>query len=118
VKADTLDSQGPASKGEVGGTVSLSESCDARQEQTLLGEFFEDGGAFVAETLSAGLMVFLAREIHRPVRPVDGLSGEDGDVRLATAYSDANRTPIRFEVGQRSDSKRTVFRLKSDSRPD
>ena len=33
------------------------------------------------------------------------------------AYSDANRTPIRFEVGQRSDSKRTVFRLKSDSRP-
>lgn len=34
------------------------------------------------------------------------------------AYSDANRTPIRFEVGQRSDSKRTVFRLKSDSRPD
>ena len=34
-----------------------------------------------------------------------------------SAYSDANRTPIRFEVGQRSDSKRTVFRLKSDSRP-
>ncbi len=26
-----------------------------------------------------------------------------------TAYSGANRTPIRFEVGQRSDSKRTVF---------
>jgi hypothetical protein len=33
------------------------------------------------------------------------------------AYSDANRTPIRFEVGQRSDSKRTAFRLKPDSRP-
>ena len=30
-------------------------------------------------------MVFLAREIHRPVRPVDGLSGEDGDILLATA---------------------------------
>ena len=37
---------------------------------------------------------------------------------IPCAYSDANRTPIRFEVGQRSDSKRTVFRLKSDSRPD
>ena len=37
---------------------------------------------------------------------------------LLIAYSDANRTPIRFEVGQLSDSKRTVFRLKSDSRPD
>jgi transposase len=38
-------------------------------------------------------------------------------IKILFAYSDANRTPIRFEVGQRSDSKRTAFRLKPDSRP-
>ncbi|MEY3546487.1 MAG: hypothetical protein RLZZ313_848 [Verrucomicrobiota bacterium] len=45
------------------------------------------------------------------VHPVDGVLRlrYPGSRPNDTAYSDANRTPIQFEVGQRSDSKRTVF---------
>ncbi len=43
--------------------------------------------------------------------PVDGVLRLlwPGSRPADTAYSDANRTPTRFEVGQRSDSKRTIF---------
>lgn len=85
MKADALDSQGPASKGEVGGPVSLSKPCDAWEQRAMLWKSFENGGAFVAKTLSAGLLVLLAREVDGPSRPVDCLDGECGDVGLATA---------------------------------
>jgi len=75
MKADACNAQGPASKCEVGGAVSFSESGDARQKQALLGKLFEDGGTLVAEALGAGLMVLLPREVDGPSRPIDGLGG-------------------------------------------
>ena len=51
--------------------------------------------------------ILQARPSHPPAPPKEAHS----------AYSDASRTGIPIEVGQRSDSKRTGFRLMSDGVP-
>ena len=56
-------------------------------------------------------LVSPTERFFKTAHPVDGVlrllcRGSRPD---DTAYSDANRTPLRSEVGQRSDSKRTVF---------
>ena len=100
-------------QGRVGWFSAMGQSDDECHSEAgvgihLLGENREKlrrlvGNATCDQHLFAGFL--------ETAHPVDGVlhllcpGSRPGD----TAYSDVNRTPIRFEVGQRSDSKRTVF---------